>query len=73
MSRSCTEAKGEHDQARKPHGTQNALQKAGPRVQRRTIIDGKEPDSDEQEEDGDPCEHGVGRQVAPPWIGDHPS
>jgi hypothetical protein len=73
VSLCCAEAKGEHDQARKPHGTQNALQKASPRVQRRTIIDGKESDSDEQDEDGDPCDQGVSRQVAPPRIGNHPS
>ncbi len=53
----CPETQGEHDQAQKPHRTQNALQKTCPRVQRRTIVDGKEPDRDEEEEDGDPREN----------------
>jgi hypothetical protein len=42
-------------------------------VERRTIVDGKKPDNDEHEENGDPCEHRVGRQVAPPWIRGQPS
>jgi len=42
-------------------------------MQQRAVIDGKESNHDEQDEDGDACVHGVRGQVPPPRIGGHPS